>query len=268
MTSAYHRVLCKAIVVTSANNTIIFREDGSGTDRTATIAAGTYYLIGDDSASDILGVIVAAMNNAPLAENTHSLTAGGPLTSTPFFGWTITTDGTSFAFMTTGTTFPLADIGWDSAISGDFAVDTSFAADSTIQQVVTYSPGVISSVQDPTGYDNEGVYHHRRPDGSYVAGSTADPVRRWPLLWEYVSKGMSLIRHEIINENSWEQFWRDINAGATLRLYEGLVSTGVWTPTLVAEGTLSLDSRQAMDVPRDSDVPTFRIESTLVEDMS
>jgi hypothetical protein len=101
-----------------------------------------------------------------------------------------------------------------------------------------------------------------------VAGSTADPVRRWPLLWEYVSKGMSLIRHESGQENSWEQFWRDINAGSTLRLYEGLVSAGVWTPTLVAEGTLSLDSRQTMDVPRDSDVPTFRIESVLVEDMS
>jgi len=267
MTSAYHRILCKAIVVTSANNTIIFRENGGGTDRTATIAAGTYYLVGANVAGDILNAIINAMDAGTGVAAGYGVNAAGPLTTTPFFGWTISTDSTSFAFRSTGTTFPLADIGWDSADSGSFAATYSLSS-STTPQVVTFSPGVISSVQDPTGYDNEGVYHHRRPDGSFVAGSTADPVRRWPLLWEYVSKGMSLIRHESGQENSWEQFWRDINAGSTLRLYEGLVSGAVWSPTLIAEGTLSLDSRQAMDVPRDSDVPTFRIESVLVEDMS
>jgi hypothetical protein len=265
MASAFHRVLCRPIVVTSANNTIKFREDGDSPTRTATVTPGTYYLLGDDSVLDIIKAIAVAMTAAPDADNAYSVTAGGPLASTPFFGWTITGTGFSFIFFASGSTFPFADIG----ITPDVVDAATYSlSSSAIPQVVTYSPGVISSVQDPSGYENEGVYHHRTPDGGYVTGSTSDPVRRWPLLWEYVSKGMSLIRHETGQENSWEQFWRDINAGTSLHLYEGLVSAGVWTPTLVAEGTLSIEDRRRMEIARDSDVPTFRIEGVFIEDMT
>lgn len=263
MATAYHRVLCRAIVVTADNNTIIFREDGSGTDRTATLTPGTYYLVGANVSGDILNQIIDQMTAVSGVAAGYGVDAASPSTTSPGFSWTISTDSTSFAFMSSGTTFDLASIGWDSANSGSFAATYTLSAPAS----VIYSPTVISSVQDPAGYDNDGVYHHRRPDGSAVTGKTSDPVRRWPLLWEYVPKGLSLIRHEAGDENSWEQFWRDINDGVRLRLYEGTIAN-IWSPTKVAEGYLSIDSRQRFDVTRDSDVPTFRIEATFIEDMT
>lgn len=266
MPTAYHRVLCREIVVTSANNTIIFREDGGVTDRTATIAAGAYYLIGDfGNAACILDAITDALNNAPSVANSYSVTAGGPSSTTPFLTWTLATDGTSFALMTAGTTFPLADIGWDSADSGSFAATYSYSS-STVTQTAVYSPGVISSVQDPAGRTSDGDYLYTRPDGSHVSVQTTSSYRRWPLLWEYVSAGMSLERHEAALEHSYEAFW-DASRHKRMRIYEGVPAT-LWTPTLVAEGYLDEGTRREMTLERDSDVPSFRIEGVLREDMT
>ena len=266
MPTAYHRILCREIVITSANNTIIFREDGGVTDRTATIAAGTYYLIGANLAGDILNAIINAMDAGTGVAAGYGVNAAGPLTTTPYIGWTIGTDSTSFAFMSSGTTFPLADIGWDSADSGTFAATYSYSS-STVTQTAVYSPGVISSVQDPAGRTSDGDYLYTRPDGSHVSVQTTSSYRRWPLLWEYVSSGMSLERHEATLEHSYEAFW-DASRHKRMRIYEGVVSGAVWTPTLVAEGYLDEGTRREMTLERDSDVPSFRVEGTLREDMT
>lgn len=265
MPTAYHRVLCREIVVTSANNTIIFREDGGGVDRTATIAVGSYYMSAKLDASDILGVIAAAMTTGTGAARTYTLTSGLPTEATPYVAWRIGTSGTSFAFMTTGTTFPLADIGWDSADNGSFAATYSYTS-STVTQTAVYSPGVISSVQDPAGRTSDGDYLYTRPDGSHVSVQTTSSYRRWPLLWEYVSAGMSLERHEAALEYSYEAFW-DASRHKRMRIYEGVPAT-LWTPTLVAEGYLDEGTRREMTIERDSDVPSFRIEGMLREDMT
>lgn len=268
MATAYHRVLCREIVVTSANNTIIFREDGSGADRTATIAAGSYYFVGANVAGDIFNAIVNAMDTGSGVAAGYGATGNSPTTDTPYFRWTLTTDSTSFAFMSSGTTFPLADIGWDSADNGAFAATYSYT-DSGVTQSVLWSAGVISSVQDPGGHTSDGEFLYTRPDGSHASVSTSDPYRRWPLLWEYVAKGNALERHEATRENSYEAFWR-ASRHKRMRLYEGVVSTApsVWTPTLVAEGFLSPDNRRRMELARDSDGPTFRVEAELFEEMA
>jgi hypothetical protein len=63
-------VLLGRVRITTINQTIRFVEGVS--NRTATIAAGSYYLRGDGSARDLLKAIVDAMNAAPSASNTYS----------------------------------------------------------------------------------------------------------------------------------------------------------------------------------------------------
>lgn len=269
MPTAYHRICCAAIVVeTGVNDTIIFREDGDPTDITATLSAGTYYVTGTLDSDDIIGALAEAMSIAPGAANSYTVTIAGPRTTTPWFRWRMTTDGTSFAFVSTGTTFPLDEIGWSTADSGSFAAvyDTD---DQSTKILDVYSPGVISSVQDPSDEVNEGVYHHMRPDGSAARGRTATPVQRWPMLWEFVEDGAALERHETSREVSWQRFWRRVNDGRTIALFEGTPSETVWSATKVADGALSIEDRQRRQVERDTDgAASYRISATLVEDMT
>ncbi len=57
--TAKYGALCQEIVIDSTNNQIVFTENG-GSDLTATIAAGSYFL--DDSADSLLDAIVTALN--------------------------------------------------------------------------------------------------------------------------------------------------------------------------------------------------------------
>lgn len=265
MASALHRALCRAVVITTSNNTLAFKEDGGGTTRTATIAAGTYYVNNTGSSDDLLKALADAMTAASGVSATYTV-ASYRLMTTGILFLGISTSSTSVAYIDSGTTLPIAQIGITSAQDGSFGATMR----STSTPYGVWSADVISSVQDPEEMTSTGVYEHERPDASFVAGRTAQPRRRWPLLWEYVDKSRSLQRHETSEVDwSWTQFWRAVNGGETLQLIEFVnPDSGAVTPTSVAYGCLALDARQREGVSRDSDVPTYRIESALIEDMT
>lgn len=266
MASALHRCLCRAIVLTSANNVFKFQEDGAGPTRTATIAAGTYYLNGTGGADDVITALAAAMTTGSGVGATYTVDAYSALSLGVIF-WGIVTDSTSVTYIESATTFPVAMIGIDSSLDASFAASLNPSNASPCEGA--WTADVISSVQDPAGYMGGSSYVHTRPDGSHVAGRTAVPHKTWPCRWEFVNKRRVWQRHETsVYDWSWEAFWLAVNAGERMQLTEFVnVSTGqVATTTVVSEGTLAPDSRREIGITRDSDVPTFSIEATFYED--
>jgi hypothetical protein len=264
MTDAY-RMLASEVILTTSNNTIIFRENGSGTNRTATIAPGSYYLDFSGDAKDLAKAIVDAMIAGSGIAATYAWI--DVLTAFPQGGVYGTIEGSStWTFNFSASTFPLVAVGFDPSEDLTHILEHSIGLAGK-PCLVTFNPSSITSILEPSSYESDGAYHYRTPSGRSYAGRTAQPVRVWPCLWEYVDKRMALALYEDNGLPSWDSFWRYIHDGRRVRIVHIVGGLGVGASVPVAIGRLTPDSRRQMRIERDSPEPRFRIECAVEEDM-
>jgi hypothetical protein len=253
--SAYYPVIRRAVVITSANNRIRFREGGSTT--TYLVAVGTYYSLDDGSAEDLQLAVKTALE---ASTNTYAVAMVPNPRTTP----TSTTDAncvgsisrTSGAdnFQLLGasalTTFPLHALGIAAAdtVLGSAAIECTLSAsawwvgndvlavDEPVEDGDVYG-------EDPTrggvilpGAHSDGWVRHRwsvqyqRRDRTWVEAIAADPDR------------------------TWQAFWRRIRTGVVLRVERYDVDTSEITPVggAGAEWVADIVTRRAITASRQS----------------
>lgn len=219
MATTYY--LSAAIVIEAGvNDVIIFREDDDGTDRTATISAGTYYLYGDGvtDSVDILKAIITAMNAGTGVAATYSMDPATPYLSqsnSTKYTWGIVTDSTSVEIRgaDASTTFPLTYIGMTAANTG-FAA--SFGQDTVpTHNWIADQPSVIL---DP-GSSSSKVNRYRTPSGKKHTFVVSDPVERRILEWKYVAAARMWEEDSSgVPERTLENFWQIVRTGLQFRI--------------------------------------------------
>jgi len=262
MTDTY-RMLASEVIITSANNLIRFRQNNVASDVTATIPVGSYYWDGTGGADDLLEVMKTAINAVAAdtyLENFVYAKDGGIFIR-------ILTDGTNYCFNFTTSTFPLAALGFN--VASDLVFAVGHTAQVSTGGTVTWAPSKITTLLEPRRLSNDGAYHYKRADGSSVAGRTQVPVRIWPCQWDIVADGESLEMYEL-SELSFERWYQYVNDGRRIRICHStdLLTSGVATITKIATGRMTQAARSEMEIERDTPIPTFTIDTEIVEDMT
>ena len=156
--------LAGAVTIETGNNTIKFKEDGGAT-RTATVAAGTYYVDGQGDAGDLLAAIATAMDAAGALGRSYALAYTGKVNSGAVTGAvTVTTSAGTVQLIAASTTFDMGLIGFPTVDSAVAASLTSSLSPST-----TWTPDQPIVDLDPA-QDVSKTFQTMTPSGkSYVA---------------------------------------------------------------------------------------------------
>lgn len=208
-------VFCAAVTLTSANNTIVFQEDGAGS-LSVDIPAGTYYA--NASNEGLIDAISDALNDESTLSGTGAAYTLSWLlktsASTATARLTISTDGTSIKILSSGTTFDLTQIGFPQADSS-----TAAAINSSLSPTVTWLPNA-PYVISPAAKTMHPVKQHEAVDGTRYTYDMASRTRH------------RLVRFDnIVPERTWESesssdpartfeaFTELCSDGRTIRLY-------------------------------------------------
>lgn len=261
--TTYH--LAAAIVIDSTNNTIIFHEDGGATDRTATVASGTYYFYGDGSeATDILTAVETALNAGTGVGATYTINNVGitPTSTTTVYTYDISTSSTSISIRGAhgSTTFPLAAIGFS-------ATNTAFGEPSPdvapTHAWVAEQPSVLLDIDGSDG----AVKQHRTPSGRKYTFAISDPMERRVLEWRFVAQVRVLDEYgSTLPTRSLQSFWALIRTGLQFRVDKLDAETFCSSSTLVDLYVLSEEDCSKFRVDRnDQRSPFYDIRWTAEE---
>lgn len=168
-------LLSKRVVIDSSNNIIKFKE--GTTLRTATVAAGSYYLDGRAEADSLLTAVVAAMNAAATATITSSYRgqiAQGGVTGI------VTLAGAALQLIESGSTFDFTQLGFAQADSV-----SSSPLVSNLSPTVTWCGDQPAVEPDPSSVASY-VYESRTPSGKVEANEYGDDQRLRQLFFEYI----------------------------------------------------------------------------------
>lgn len=225
-------VLLGAIVITTANNRIRFKE-GLNTGN-ADIAPGTYYLRGDGAAGDLLPALVSALNNATTGSaNTYTITTSRNIdTSSPHTTITITratgTDNFQILWADGLTTFDRALLGFAANTA-----DNASAKTSTQACAAAWISNDILSELEPFG--ERVVSVPRKANGGVVGVSRSAHMTSWALGFAFVHEDRMLRRRSLsVDGDTLEGFLVRFGAGAAFELHEVALASGVTLAALSA----------------------------------
>lgn len=225
--------LCKylaPITLVSGANAIVIN-DGSG-NHTVTITAGTYYISGDGTASDLLYQLKTAFDTASAAHCTWTVDLDAS-NKVQFHGDTSASGAWHVDFSSGSTTF-------DEAILGHTAADLT-AADHTAASCTYVSPYVWYATE-PVQSDTFMEPH------SPTVQNVAKSGRVWT-----VQEGEETETRLIVHANEpfycampltsatytnrdWQSFWTYCNAGQSVRFYPDVTVTGAYVKHSTPKG--------------------------------
>lgn len=198
--TAKYGVLCREIVIDSTNNQIVFTENG-GSDLTATIAAGTYFL--DDTSDSLLDAIITALNavsvtytfNSPVVNASPQLNLTTVVEDLWCAAWIFTTPGTTttnnvvFRWSDAACTFDPKLIGADNNGS-DFTwaayAGSNTAFFSTHAPTPVFVPDFEVAEDDDTK-NNADVVSHVSPNNVRTHYVVRDREKRKTLQWSMLT---------------------------------------------------------------------------------
>jgi hypothetical protein len=229
--TAYWPLIRRAIVITTANRGIRFREGAS--TQTANVAPGTYFGLDDGSASCIFEAVRVALEAAPTGSaNTYAIPLIANPRTTPIaatdanaIGGVVLETGTD-AFQILGadplTTFPLSILGLpqaNTALDVDNKVSTlSSSAWWVGNDFLSFDEPVEDGDifgEDPTrggvllpgAHSTQWVRHRwsvqfQRRDRTLIEGIPSDPDRAWQTFWRRLRTGVVCRLARISADNS------------------------------------------------------------------
>lgn len=227
-------VMLGAIVLTSANNAIRFKE--GATTATATIAAGTYYLRGDGAAGDLMPALVTALQAATASANTYSATVArsiAPGTAHTLVTITRASGADNFQILWADalTTFDETLLGF-----------TANTADNASAKVSTQACGAAWASNDGMGelepYSERMASLTRSMSGRVSGVSRSARMQSWRMRLLFVEERRLHVETALAGaQDTLEGFMEDFGAGAALELHDADVSSGT---TLAALSTSTL----------------------------
>ncbi len=225
-----HYLLARPISL-SESKTIVFHEDGVASDRTATIAAGDYWLNGIGAASSIMNVIASAMDSAPSASNTYTGTYQGKWDEGAYnCHASIGTSGTSVKILGTST-FDLTTIGFPQS-------DTTFLAtlNSTLSSAATWTSS--HPLEDDDALSRmAGVKVFRASQRQTHTFQVADSEQRWAIGFQMLEQTRVLQRAAEDASDDWralEKWWDSARKAEQIRIYATTEADTTKLTTLVA----------------------------------
>lgn len=215
--SVLYYAFLDAVTVPTGGQTIIIND---GSDRTATVAAGTYYLRGDGSSDDLLKAVTDAIDAATsrtLADSYVRLdvdadNAGAQIYLELSDTWTLKTTGT----------FDLSLLGIDQALH---------PGNVTIGILSTLTPACVWTPNEPPRNDDDDpngvVFLHRAADGSAYHFDAGGPYSDRAI-------GFSLLDRRRVRafDNPFDEaatfraFWERVRGGTTFEVHSLPISSG------------------------------------------
>jgi hypothetical protein len=227
-------VLCGAIVITTANQGIRFKE-GVNTN-TATIATGTYYLRGDGAAGDLLPAIVTALQAANASANTYTATVSRNIdAASAHTTVTITratgADNFQILWADALTTFDETLLGFTAN-----TVDDGNPKTSTQACAACWVSTDILRELEPFGERIASV--PRRANGGVVGVSRSAHMTSWAIGFAFVAEARMLKRRALsVDGDTLEGFVKRFGAGAAFEVHETALSSGT-TLAAISASTL------------------------------
>lgn len=246
-------VMLGAIVLTSANNAIRFKE--GATTATASIAAGTYYLRGDGTSGDFFPALVTALEAATASTNTYTATIArsiAPGTAHSLVTITRATGSDDFQILWADalTTFDETLLGFTANTADDANPKTStqacagaWVSNDGMGELEPYSERVASVV--------------RSASGRLSGVSRSARMQSWRMRLLFVEERRLFVEQALAgSQDTLEGFMETFGAGAAMELHDADVSSGT---TLAALSTSTL-----VDVVHFSEDALTRFEPTRV----
>lgn len=242
MSVPQYPVLLSAVEVPTGGQTIVYHDNTA--DRTATIAAGTYYLRGDGESGDLLAAVEAALEGAPSSSITAwtAAVAFDVDTDNPCASVTLSAPGV-YTLKVTGT-FDLAALGFTAeqgSSVGDVTSDVSCScAWVSNQPYDTKEPQPRRSVEQ----------HEAPEEGSVYTFATSDVKRDRSLVFNFI-RGARAMKERNTSDPaaSFESWWEDASDGRSVEIHLPAVSSGsalAALSTRLCTAVLHVDSMRAL----------------------
>jgi hypothetical protein len=220
-----------AIVLTSSNNRLRFKE-GAGAVGNVDLAAGTYYLRSDGTAS-LATEIASKLSAFGAGGNTYTVEVDGDIDpANPGVTVTITraTGTDTFQLVVDGsTTFDMDLIGFPSSTANDANPKTS-----SVSAAGAWVGNDILREREPFGERVAEVA--RRGNGSVVGVSMSSHMVSWALGFAFVNEARMLLRANANDvDATLEAFVRRFGAGAAFEAEEIALTSG--TTFLIDDGS-------------------------------
>ena len=215
-------VLLGAIVLTSANNRLRFKE-GAGAVGNVDLAPGTYFLA-VDGVSTLAGEIQSKLSAFGAGGNTYTVTVThdiDPANPTTTITITRATGTDTFQLVKDGSqTFDYDLIGFSSSTANDSAAKTSDKS-----AAATWVGNDILREREPFGERIVSV--PRKANGGVVGVSRSAHMTSWALGFAFLHEDRTLLKVNTGDPNATlESFMRRFGAGAAFEFQEVAISSG------------------------------------------
>lgn len=224
-------VLLGAIVITSANRAIRFKEGANINN--AQLELGTWYLRGDGTSTDFLTKLVTALQNANPSANAYTATVSRNIDSSAAHTTiTITrssgSDNFQILWANSQTTFDGLLLGFSASTADDALAKTSTQA---------CAAGWVSNdiLRELEPFSERAVSVPRKVNGAVVGVTRSSQMTSWALGFAFVHEDRMLKRRALaVTADTLEGFIERFGAGAAFELHESPISAGVTLSALSA----------------------------------